>query len=77
MNKPNVQRIDMTGQQCSLLTVLSYSHYDKRSGQAHWRCICDCGREAVVSGKNLRRGMTRSCGCLVRKQNMRGTADDE
>lgn len=29
-----------------------------------WRCKCDCGREHVARGAELRRGATRSCGCL-------------
>jgi hypothetical protein len=28
-----------------------------------WRCVCDCGRETVVSGSNLRAGNVVSCGC--------------
>ena len=34
------------------------------TGRAQWLCDCDCGTRTVVSGKNLRTGNTRSCGCL-------------
>lgn len=34
--------------------------------QAYWRCKCDCGKEKVVASAVLRRGNTRSCGCLKR-----------
>lgn len=37
-----------------------------QNGKAHYRCRCDCGRETVPWGYNLRRGMTGSCGCLWR-----------
>jgi hypothetical protein len=32
--------------------------------QAYWHVRCDCGNESIVSGLSLRRGATRSCGCL-------------
>lgn len=30
-------------------------------------CACDCGGDVIVKGTNLRRGATRSCGCLQRE----------
>lgn len=39
----------------------------KREGYLHrkiaYLCRCDCGRESVVSGSELRKGTTSSCGC--------------
>jgi HNH endonuclease len=32
-----------------------------------WLCKCDCGNEKVTKGAYLRAGVTRSCGCLVTK----------
>ena len=29
-----------------------------------WLCKCDCGNSSVVSVSDLRRGHTKSCGCL-------------
>lgn len=29
-----------------------------------WHCRCDCGKEAIVRGNDLKTGNTRSCGCL-------------
>lgn len=33
---------------------------------ATWLCRCVCGNTVEVSGRNLRRGVTRSCGCIVK-----------
>lgn len=32
-----------------------------------WLCLCDCGTEKEITGSNLRRGITMSCGCLRRE----------
>lgn len=29
-----------------------------------WLCLCDCGNRAIVRGKLLKKGHTKSCGCL-------------
>lgn len=33
-------------------------------GQLYWLCKCDCGSDRYVSGSHLRRGLSKSCGCL-------------
>jgi len=45
------------------------------NGRAMWKCRCVCGRIVTVSGDDLRRGHTVSCGCWKRQQSatrMRG-----
>lgn len=32
---------------------------------ARWWCRCSCNTKALVNGSDLRRGKSRSCGCLV------------
>lgn len=56
--------IDMTGRRFGRLTAISMVKRDGDS-RAYWRCFCDCGTETVTSGKYLRSGNTRSCGCLA------------
>lgn len=34
----------------------------------HYKCKCDCGNERVVSGKYLRKGLSKSCGCYGAEQ---------
>jgi hypothetical protein len=43
--------------------------YHKPSGEsrATWECLCQCGESKFVPGNHLRRGLTRSCGCLARE----------
>jgi len=55
--------IDLTGMTYGRLTVVGYSHTNK-SGKTFWKCKCECGKETVTSSDKLRRGVTRSCGCL-------------
>lgn len=33
-----------------------------------WKCKCDCGNETIVAGTYLRRGVSRSCGCLQKEK---------
>jgi hypothetical protein len=35
-----------------------------RHGQLRWLSVCDCGVERVVGGNQLKRGRSRSCGCI-------------
>lgn len=55
---------DIKGQKFNRLLVLGYSHLDPKGEGAVWKCRCDCGNICYVTGKNLRSGNTKSCGCL-------------
>jgi len=55
--------IDETGNRYGRLTVVCREESIK-DGVARWLCQCDCGGKKVVIGSKLRRGETRSCGCL-------------
>ena len=60
---PNHNFIDLTGQTFNWLYVNHRADNDK-DGRAMWQCIClRCGQQCVVSGRNLRSGSTKSCGC--------------
>jgi hypothetical protein len=52
---------DITGQVFGRLTA-----HSREPQTAIWLCLCECGGEVRVEYKNLRRGTTRSCGCLRR-----------
>lgn len=54
---------DLTGQIFGRLTIVEYNSKDK-SGQAKWLCKCECENYIIVTGGDLRKGHTKSCGCL-------------
>lgn len=58
--------IDLTGQRFGRLVVVERAGTNK-SGNALWRCLCDCGNTTEVRSADLRRGATKSCGCLSRE----------
>lgn len=55
--------LDLTGIRFARLVALRPSG-SSRAGGVSWLCRCDCGAEITCSGKNLRSGNTKSCGCL-------------
>jgi len=57
--------IDETGNRYGRLVVVRRGD-TPRDGRVRWICQCDCGSETAVQGVHLRRGLTRSCGCLQR-----------
>ena len=58
--------IDETGHRYGKLVVLERD-LEKSTKNAYWKCQCDCGNITTVLGTKLRKGETKSCGCL-RKQ---------
>ena len=59
-------KYDLLGQRFGRLTAIEEAGKDKH-GSILWRCKCDCGNECVVVGYSLRRGDSKSCGCLQRE----------
>jgi len=63
---PNNKTINMMYKVCGDLIVIGYSGVSiEKSGnyRAMWKCKCKCGNETIVSGKSLRNGNTKTCGC--------------
>lgn len=59
-----MQRItNLVGQKFGRLEVL-YMNERSTTRYVSWHCVCECGNECDVDGKNLTSGHTRSCGCL-------------
>lgn len=71
--------IDLTGSKFGRLTVVSRAKdLISPTGDKFvmWNCRCDCGRETVVYGGNLKRGKSLSCGCLNKEVVSRLCLDD-
>ena len=60
------RRIDLTGQTFGRWTVIQSEGVNK-AGSYLWRCRCECGTIKIVDGAELRRGNSKSCGCLNRE----------
>jgi len=56
----------LIGRSFGRLTVIERAPSQSHNGRtrAQWLCQCVCGQTAVVLGEVLKRGCTRSCGCL-------------
>jgi hypothetical protein len=53
---------DIKGKRFGKATVISF--YDSKNNRARWVCQCDCNNIFISSGKDLRDGNTKSCGCI-------------
>ena len=49
------------------LTILKFVGY--RNGHRYAECQCDCGNKKVICYSNIKRGLTKSCGCKVKTAN--------
>jgi hypothetical protein len=58
-----VALINLMGQRLGRWTVIDRVNNNK-IGTARWLCKCDCGKERIIRGSDLRYGSTKSCGCL-------------
>lgn len=62
LNTKAANRIDLLGKKFGKLTVIAEA--PTKNKQARWLCSCECGNTKVIIGSKLRRGETKSCGCL-------------
>jgi hypothetical protein len=59
---------DMSGKRYGRLVIIERSAQTNQSGNAFWRCKCDCGNETIANGASIRAGRTMSCGCQSKAQ---------
>lgn len=58
---------DLTGQKIGRWTVLSLCEERTKNRGKIYHCKCECGNEKDVPAETLRRGESKSCGCLNRE----------
>lgn len=56
---------DITGQKFGRLTAVEITNKRSKSGDAYWKCLCDCGNYTTVPKSRVSSGNVQSCGCLV------------
>ncbi|MBP5422456.1 MAG: hypothetical protein J6Y78_08465 [Paludibacteraceae bacterium] len=56
--------IDLTGQRFGKLVVLEQDKSINDNKHSRWICKCDCGNTKSVISYSLRKGITKSCGCI-------------
>jgi hypothetical protein len=56
--------IDLTGWRFGRWTVRGRANHNDAANKPLWLCRCDCGVVRLVTGGNLRAGLSKSCGCL-------------
>lgn len=60
-------RLELTGQRFGRLLAIEPGEVVSPGRNLTWICRCDCGNTVVVKGSLLKRGSTRSCGCLSKE----------
>ena len=61
--KQKSAKSDLTGEVFGKLTALKMTEKRDKSGGIMYKCMCECGNEKDISGKHLKNGNTKSCGC--------------
>ena len=60
---PRQRYLDVSGMRFSRLVAIEFVGKDK-ANNARWLFRCDCGQEKAILLRHVRKGITRSCGCL-------------
>lgn len=56
---------DISGNRYGRLVSISFSH--RKANRTFWKCLCDCGNEALAEYSHLVTGRTKSCGCIKKE----------
>jgi len=65
--KTIIKVVNLVGQKFTRMTVVERLP-KLLMRQNYYKCVCDCGKERVVSATQLMQGRTKSCGCWKAEQ---------
>ena len=68
----NFKRVDIIGKKFNNLVVVDYGE-NYVQGNYKLLCRCDCGNLKEIARSSVTSGLSKSCGCLLRKHGMRYT----
>lgn len=57
-------REDLTGKQFGAWIVLEDTEQVTKDRDRYWLCQCECGKIKKVRGSSLKKGTSKSCGCI-------------
>jgi aminopeptidase C len=66
LKKKLSKKADLTGKKFGNALVIEFLGNEKH-GYKWWGLICDCGVLFAARSRELKRGHTKSCGCLQKK----------
>lgn len=62
--------IDLTDKRYGRLVAIGYSHKTE-DRQYFWNFKCDCGNKKTINSASVKKGATKSCGCLAKETTSR------
>ncbi len=64
------------GHKFGKLTVVKMCDIRGTNGKIRYECLCDCGNKHEVGGESLRKGNSKSCGCLQKEMDRWNRIED-
>ena len=58
---------NLIGRTFNFLTVIEGPIRKDTTKKIFWKCKCQCGKEKIVRGDQLKAGTTKSCGCFKKQ----------
>lgn len=60
------RELDIVGQKFNNLLVVERLE-ETQNGRYLFKCLCDCGNDKIVEGRQIKTGRVNSCGCMERE----------